>query len=87
VALTRHAACECAANNHAIRVNAISPGVIRTAMVIDTAENLQCVAATHPLGINEKQDIAEAALYLASDAARWATGHEPTVDGGFGVRP
>lgn len=56
-------------------------------MLIDIAENLQRVAATHRLGIGEKQDIAEAALYLASDAARWVTGHELTVDGGFGVRP
>ena len=84
--MTRHAASECAANNYGIRVNAISPGVVRTDMLIDTPENLQRMRDTHALGIGETKDIANAALYLASDAARWVTGTELMIDGGFSVR-
>jgi 3alpha(or 20beta)-hydroxysteroid dehydrogenase len=86
-AMTRHAASECAARNYGVRVNAISPGVVRTDMLIDTPENLGRVEATHALGIGETKDIANAALYLASDASRWVTGTELTVDGGYNVRP
>ncbi len=85
--MTRHVACECAAYNYGIRVNAICPGVVRTGMFIDTPENEQWINDTHPLGIGDTTDIASAALYLASDASRWVTGTELTVDGGFNIRP
>ncbi len=85
-AMTRHAASECAANGYGIRVNSISPGVVRTDMLIDTPENIQRMQELHALGIGETQDIANAALYLASDASRWVTGTELTVDGGYKVR-
>jgi NAD(P)-dependent dehydrogenase (short-subunit alcohol dehydrogenase family) len=84
--MTRHVASECAANNYGIRVNAICPGVIHTGMFIDTPENKQWIIDTHPLGIGGTTDIASAALYLASDASRWVTGTELTVDGGFKIR-
>jgi len=84
--MTRHVACECAANNYGIRVNAICPGVVRTGMVIDTPENMQWIDDAHPFGIGDTTDIASAALYLASDASRWVTGTELTVDGGFKIR-
>lgn len=84
-AMTRHAASECA--RLGIRVNAICPGVVRTGMLIDTPENIERVDATHPLGIGEATDVAAAALYLASDEAKWVTGAEIIVDGGLSVRP
>ncbi len=86
-AMTRHAASECSANGSGIRVNSICPGVVRTGMLVDTPENLKTCSDAHPLGLGEAGDIAAAALYLASDDARWITGTELTVDGGLSVRP
>jgi len=86
-AMTRHAASECAANGSGIRVNSICPGVVRTGMLVRTPENIQRCSEAHPLGLGEVEDIAAAALYLASDEARWVTGTELTVDGGLSVRP
>ena len=83
--MTRHAAGECADSN--IRVNCICPGVVRTGMLVDTPENIKKCTEAHPLGIGDPRDIAAAALYLASDDARWVTGTELTVDGGMSVRP
>ena len=85
-AMTRHAAGECAAMEYGIRINSISPGVVRTDMLVNTPENIQRMQELHALGIGETKDVANAALYLASDASRWVTGTELTVDGGFKVR-
>ncbi len=81
--MTRHAACECA--QYGIRVNAICPGVVQTRMLVDTPDNLERCASSHPLGIGKPGDIAAAALYLAADEACWVTGTELTVDGGLSV--
>jgi NAD(P)-dependent dehydrogenase (short-subunit alcohol dehydrogenase family) len=86
-AMTRHAASECASNGSGIRVNAICPGVVQTPMLVRTPENIQRCSDAHPLGLGEVDDVAAAALYLASDDARWVTGTELTVDGGLSVRP
>ena len=82
--LTRHAANEL--SGRGIRVNAVCPGVVRTSMLVDTPENIGKCTAAHPLGLGEASDVAAAALYLASDDARWVTGSELTVDGGMSVR-
>lgn len=84
-AMTRHAACECA--EEGIRINAICPGVVRTRMFVDSTENLEQCTRSHPLGLGKPEDVAAAALYLASDEARWVTGAEFTVDGGLSVHP
>jgi NAD(P)-dependent dehydrogenase (short-subunit alcohol dehydrogenase family) len=86
-AMTRHAACECGSNGSGIRVNAICPGVVRTGMLIDEPENVKALEAMHPLGLGEVEDVAAAAVYLASDESRWVTGMELTVDGGLSIRP
>jgi NAD(P)-dependent dehydrogenase (short-subunit alcohol dehydrogenase family) len=72
-----------------IRVNAIVPGLIRTRLtadlLVDPAATERAVAGI-PLGIaGEPDDIAYAALYLASDEARFVTGAALTVDGGATV--
>ena len=81
--LTRAAALDLGPKG--IRVNAILPGVIRTPMVsyvVETREDE--LAAGLPLGrIGEPDDIADAAVFLASDGSRWITGTDVTVDGGL----
>jgi NAD(P)-dependent dehydrogenase (short-subunit alcohol dehydrogenase family) len=84
--MTRHAACECAANGGGVRVNAICPGVVKSPMFIDTEENIAKVIAAQPLGIGSPHDIASAAVYLASDESRRVTGTEIIIDGGMSVR-
>ncbi|MGW2182810.1 SDR family NAD(P)-dependent oxidoreductase [Streptomyces sp. NPDC001732] len=75
---------------HGIRVNAIAPGYMRTAMTTDllpdrTEENR--LVDTHiPLGrIGEPGDLGGAVVYLASAASAYVTGHTLTVDGGWVV--
>lgn len=68
-----------------IRSNAICPGKTRTPLQArwDTAEKLQAVADTVPLKrIGTATDMANAALFLLSDAASFITGIELAVDGG-----
>ena len=70
-----------------IRVNAVAPGVIRTAMTESYFEDparAAALAAEYPLGrVGEPEDVAEVVLFLASDAARYVTGAVVPVDGGF----
>lgn len=78
-------------NSYNIRCNAIQPGVIRTSMMeaaIDASPNpeelLSSFENLHPMGkIGETSDVAEAALFLASDNAKFITGTSLAVDGGF----
>lgn len=86
--LTRSQALEL--GPHGIRVNAIAPGSILTSgtrSMFYSAENKERAASllSHiPLGRpGECSDIAMAVLYLASDAARYVTGHTLVVDGGW----
>ncbi|HJU21296.1 MAG TPA: glucose 1-dehydrogenase [Casimicrobiaceae bacterium] len=72
-----------------IRVNAICPVMSATGMIElflgapDTPENRARITAGIPLGrMSTPEDVAAAALYLASDAARFITGIELPVDGG-----
>jgi NAD(P)-dependent dehydrogenase (short-subunit alcohol dehydrogenase family) len=80
--LTKVAALELAP--YGIRVNAIAPGPIATPMVLrdDDPAARERLSRT-PLGrIGEAEDIAEAVLFLVSDAASFVTGAELVVDGG-----
>jgi len=82
-ALTRHVAAEVAADG--VRVNCVAPGAIRTERTERhmSAEQLQAVAAIHPLGrIGEVTDVAGAALFLASAQSAWLTGLTLDVAGG-----
>lgn len=72
-----------------IRVNAIAPGVIRTDFARALWEDPAAEAALKravPLGrIGEPEDIAGAALFLASDAGRYVNGQGIVIDGGMTV--
>ena len=67
-----------------VRVNAIAPGLVKTDMakaLWQPAE--EAIAAHTPLHrLGEPQDIANAALFLASDLSSWVTGQTIVVDGG-----
>jgi NAD(P)-dependent dehydrogenase (short-subunit alcohol dehydrogenase family) len=83
LSLTRCAAIENAKRN--IRVNAVLPGVINTGM-LDGAPSarLDIMRAKHPIGrLGEPQEVAEAALWLLSDAASFVTGTSMVIDGGY----
>ena len=68
-----------------ITVNAIAPGFIETDMTAELNEALRAeILKKIPLGcLGQSDDIAAAALYLASPAARYVTGQILTVDGGM----
>jgi NAD(P)-dependent dehydrogenase (short-subunit alcohol dehydrogenase family) len=67
-----------------VRVNCIAPGLVRTEFARALWEPAGEAAGTQlPLGrLGEPDDIAGGAVFLASDAARWITGHVLVVDGG-----
>lgn len=72
-----------------VRVNALAPGLVKTHFARALWEPAEAaVAATVPLRrLGEPEDIAQAALFLASDFASWITGHTLVVDGGALIRP
>jgi NAD(P)-dependent dehydrogenase (short-subunit alcohol dehydrogenase family) len=71
-----------------VRVNAIAPGLVKTDMARALWEpNEEAMGRSIPVGrLGEPEDIASAAVFLASPAASWITGHTMVVDGGMLVR-
>lgn len=93
--MTKAAAVECAALGYGVRVNSIHPGLIKTEMgnnvlkgfvsiglAEDEAAADALIMSLQPMGYGQPDDVSNAALYLASDAAKWITGAELGVDGG-----
>lgn len=74
---------------HNIRVNAIAPAIVRTDFAKRLWEDPELYAQaikSYPLGrIGEPDDIAGAAIFLASRAGAFVTGHVLTVDGGVTI--
>lgn len=86
LSLTRAMAIELAP--YRINVNAICPGPTETAILFSsmTCEQLDELRKFIPLGrYGKPEDIAGAALYLASDDSDWCTGHALSVDGGMSI--
>ena len=85
LAMTRELAVVHAREN--IRVNALCPGPLHTKMLmkfLDTEEKKQRRLVHIPLGrFGQAREMAQAALYLASDESSYVTGSEFTVDGGI----
>lgn len=69
---------------HGVRINGISPSVVPTPMWghDDQSAPLQAQRARHPLGLGTPEDVANAAIYMLSDASRWVTGTSLVMDGG-----
>ena len=92
--LTKTVALELGEQN--VRVNAICPGFVATPLATGrpsaSEEQIQQVrdagAASQALGrVGEPVDIANMALFLASDESEWVTGQEFVVDGGMNAGP
>ncbi|GAA1991350.1 SDR family NAD(P)-dependent oxidoreductase [Kitasatospora viridis] len=80
---TRHVAGE--VGKHGVRVNCVSPSAIMTESQRERipADRLPMIVKQFPLGrIGEPVDVAQAALFLASDASSWLTGLTIDVAGG-----
>src|SRR5665213_4568930 len=87
--LTKAAALDYAAQN--IRINAVCPGYIETPMMErftgGTAEGRAKVVAEEPVGrMGKPEEIAEAVVWLCSDAAAFVVGHAMVIDGGQTVQ-
>lgn len=93
--LTKAVALHCAEAKLNIRVNAVLPGAIETAMFesyvqmgiaagATREEVVHSFASVHPMGrVGKPEEVAAAILFLASDAAAYTTGAEIPVDGGY----
>jgi NAD(P)-dependent dehydrogenase (short-subunit alcohol dehydrogenase family) len=91
---TKSAALHCAEQKYGIRVNSVHPGYIETPLLDDAFGDLPNanevrseIVSLHPVGhIGEPSDIAYGVLYLASDEAKFVTGAELVIDGGYTAR-
>lgn len=70
-----------------IRVNCVSPGLVKTHM-LDTMtavlgdDFIQREESSYPLGLGEPEDVANMSVFLLSSAAKWITAQNIVVDGG-----
>ena len=74
-----------------IRVNCISPAMVSTDMsqkLLDslTSEAKNEILKMHPMGIGDPVDIANGCVFLLSDAAKWITGINLYIDGGYAAK-
>jgi NAD(P)-dependent dehydrogenase (short-subunit alcohol dehydrogenase family) len=74
--------------NKKIRVNAISPGVSQTemsnALLAKVPEEArQEIINKHPLGLGTPRDVSSLCVFMLSEAARWITGTNIIIDGGY----
>ena len=82
--LTKTAAVEY--GRYGIRVNAVSPGAVRTEMLLSVFGNQEVdrMGAIHPVGrIGRPEEIADAVAWLFSDESSYFTGQSLTLDGGL----
>ncbi|WP_395337029.1 glucose 1-dehydrogenase [Novosphingobium sp. BL-8H] len=84
IGLTRHGALRWA--KAGIRVNAVCPGVIETPMtapLVADPQMKQVIEGMTPMGrMGKAEEIAEAVVWLCSDASAFVTGHPMVIDGG-----
>lgn len=73
-----------------IRVNCVSPGIVKTPLTDDLFSKLSLEAqseieAMHPLGFGNPSDVASLIIFLLSDQAKWITGSNHYIDGGYHI--
>ena len=72
-----------------VRINAVNPGSITTQMVARSVEQMGIaidddIASMVPMGrIGQATEVAQAVVFLCSDAASYITGHGLVIDGGY----
>ena len=76
---------------HRIRINTISPGTVKTPLMEQYLSTLpeadrEKRLSGFPLGIGYPSDIANACVYLLSDASKWMTGQNLIIDGGYTIK-
>ena len=74
-----------------IRVNTVSPGVVKSPMTENaiynqTEEGQERIQSFHPLGLGTVDDVAHGCRFLLSDEAKWITGTNLVIDGGYTSR-
>jgi NAD(P)-dependent dehydrogenase (short-subunit alcohol dehydrogenase family) len=90
IGFTKSAALEYAARG--IRINAVCPGLIQTPMsdqmvAAGQGDALKAMEKSIPMGrVGRPEEVANAVLWLCSDAASYVTGQSISVDGGFVMR-
>ena len=69
---------------HGVRVNALAPGLVATEGIGGASETLDAIARRSPAGRpGTAEEVAQAAIYLASDDSRYIHGTVLTIDGGY----
>ena len=84
VGLTKNAALEYSSKG--IRVNSIGPGFIHTPLLDNnlTSEQMEGIKSLHPIGrLGKPEEVAELALWLASDKSSFVCGAYHAIDGGY----
>lgn len=86
--LTKSAALDCARKKYDIRINTIHPGYVSTPLVDnlvkDDSKASDHLMSLHPMGrLGKPKEIANLALFLASDESSFSTGSEFIADGGY----
>lgn len=74
-----------------IRINAISPGVVKTPMTQQlfnqlSEENIKEIEDMHPLGTGSVEDVIPLMLFLLSIQSKWITGQNIKIDGGYSIQ-
>lgn len=91
LSLTRSAAVHCAKQGYPVKINSLHPGYVMTDMIDEATAGLadpdglvEQIRAAHPIGrTGTAEEIADAALFLASDDARFMVGSALVIDGGY----
>ena len=73
-----------------IRCNCVLPGIVETEMVHGLFSSIpveakEHIIKEHPLGLGKPEDVAALVAFLLSDEARWITGAEYIIDGGYSI--
>ena len=83
IAMTRCLAMEVA--KRGVRANCLSPGLVETPLTNTVVNDMEGERKNYPLGFGKPDDVANAVIFLLSNASRWITGTTIVMDGGLTV--